>query len=185
MSFRVTLREFGRHLYARIFGSFGISKTILNADLLLCDERGFPLLNIRCRKCEYMLHYTKNDTGLSVIVYDANFCPHAFRISATGKMDDIILRDDPQDTRLIGRMHIFEEKASSVVFYGPIEEVHALHVGDRHVIAGAPVMEVSDKYLDDVSSADASESQVQVTDKPGSVRFLPLITYTGKGYVHK
>lgn len=196
MSLRLRLREFSRHLYARFFGAFAINKAIDKAELLLCTELGFPLLNIRCRKCEYVLHYTKNSTGIAVVVYGANFYPHAYRVSSSPPSPrNIILRDETKDTRPIGRVHIYEDKSTSVVFYGAIEEAHSLHVGQgrsaEHVVAAAPVVQVSDKYLDEmlekVEHQDPirdPEQYIRTIDGSG-VRYIPILTYTGNGHVHK
>lgn len=190
MSFRTRFREFTRHLYARFFGSFAIDKSIKDAELLLCSELGFPLLNIRCKKCEYSLHYTKNSTGITVVVYGANFYPHAYRLSVPHRSKDILVRDDPNEMRPVGRIHIYEDKMSSVVFYGAIDEAHSLHVDDGHVVAAAPVVEVSDSFPDGLHDAEDSdpikdtERLIKTTDdQPGAVRFIPILTYSGKGDV--
>lgn len=184
MRFRVRIREFLRFMYATIFGSFDIRKIINKADLLLCDSLGHPLLNIRDCKCETVTNYSSGGVTLSVAVYGANFYPHAYRLVTTD-INSPILREYKGDVRGIGEITVFDEKMTSIRFYGEISEAHD-HIG---IVAAAPVVTVSDKYKDDfIASEDHlirdDNELTSLHESPGLVRYVPLIAYSGKGHVY-
>lgn len=188
MKIRLRVRELFRHLYVMIFGSFVSKKVIHDAEMMLCNPLGHPLLNIRCKKCEYTLNYSRNGLTISISVYDANFYPHAYRLSHKGGL--IIIRDDPGDHRYvssdIGNVHIYENKKRTLLFRGKMDEAHQW----IDIIAGAPVITVSSDFEDafaerpDGDPIADTERFIKAEDPPGAVRYVPLITYSGKGYIH-
>lgn len=185
MKLRLRLREFFRRLYARLFGSFAIRKVIKDADLLLCDSFGNSLLNIRSSKCYTELSYLEDGLFLSIEVYGARFCPHAYRHITTDAHHPIV-RDYEGDVRSIGQVHIYDDNKMRVFcFHGLMSEVHQ-SVG---VIAGAPVVTVVDEYMDDFIPPedyliDDNAVLSKVEDRIGAVRYIPIMTYSGKGYIN-
>lgn len=178
------LREFFRHLYVMLFGSFEIRKVIKDSGLLLCDPLGHPLLHIRDCKCELMLAYRKDGLVMTLAVYGAKFYPHAYRY-ITYDANNPIVREYQGDIRKIGQVHVYDNKMTVLRFHGLMSETHEM----KGVIAGAPVVTVSDEYKDDFIASedhliDETDRLIETKDPIGAVRFVPLMTYSGKGYIH-
>lgn len=179
------LREFFRHLYVMFLGSFEIRKVINDSGLLLCDPLGHPLLNIRDCKCELMLAYRKDGLFLTLSIYGAKFYPHAYRY-ITHDANNPIIREYQGDIRKIGQVHVYDHTKMRVIrFHGLMAESHQ----PTKVIAGAPVVTVSDKFKDDFIASedhliDETDRFIETKDIIGAVRFVPLMTYSGKGYIH-
>lgn len=178
------LREFFRHLYVMLFGSFEIRKVIKDSGLLLCDPLGHPLLHIRDCKCELMLAYRKDGLFLTLAVYGAKFYPHAYRF-ITHDANNPILREYQGDIRKIGQVHVYDSKMTVLRFHGDIAEAH----DPKGVKAGAPVVTVSDEYKDDFIVSedhliDETNRLIETKDPIGAVRFVHSMTYSGKGYIY-
>ena len=124
MKIRLRVREFFRHLYAWIFGSFEIVKVIDDADLMLCDSLGHPLLHIRDCKCEMMVAYRRDGLVLTLAIYEAKFYANAHRIILTDAINPIV-REYQGDVRKIGQVHVYDDsKRRVILFHGIMSEAH-------------------------------------------------------------